>query len=80
MYDVLLDDLDDEGTPSPDEAVELSEKDGLLDADDGLADDLLAVDADADLDIKPEELLLGATGEGESWSDDPVRIYLTQMG
>ena len=81
MYDALLDELDDENTPSPDEAVELSEKDELLDGEDDLADDLPAeVDADVDVDLKADELLAAAAADGESWSDDPVRMYLTQMG
>ena len=81
MYDALLDELDDENTPSPDEAVELSEKDELLEGEDDLADDLPAeVDGDVDVDLKADELLAAAAADGESWSDDPVRMYLTQMG
>ena len=79
MYDALLDDLEDEGTPSPDEAVELADKDEDV-VDDDLADDLLVADTDADPDLKAEELLLGGGEDSESWSDDPVRMYLTQMG
>ena len=44
---------------------------------------MLVVDAsangDLDADLKAEELL-AAEGDSESWSDDPVRMYLTQMG
>jgi len=81
LYDALLDELDDENTPSPDEAVELSEKDELLEGEDDLADDLPAeVDGDVDVDLKADELLAAAAADGESWSDDPVRMYLTQMG
>ncbi len=49
-----------------------------------LDDDLDAVDLSADLDLeldpKTEDLLAVVDEEGESWSDDPVRMYLTQMG
>jgi RNA polymerase primary sigma factor len=80
LYDALLDDLEDDGTPSPDEAVELADKDDV-DVDDDLQDDLLtAAEPDTDGDLKADELLLGAGDEAESWSDDPVRMYLTQMG
>ena len=33
---------------------------------------------DPELDVNADELLAGV--EDESWSDDPVRMYLTQMG
>ena len=78
MYDALLDELEDEGTASPDEAVDLADKDELGD-DDDIGDEIAEADVDADADARSDELLLGSD-EGESWSDDPVRMYLTQMG
>src|SRR5262249_8486646 len=33
-----------------------------------------------DIDPKAEDILSAVDEEGESWSDDPVRMYLTQMG
>ncbi|HEY2882955.1 MAG TPA: sigma-70 family RNA polymerase sigma factor [Pirellulales bacterium] len=86
MYNTLLDDLEDDGTPGPDEAVELVSK-VVDDPDaDSLDDDALVADptaagdvGDLDAELKAEELL-AAEGESESWSDDPVRMYLTQMG
>ena len=78
MYDTLLDhDLEDDAVVAETD-VELDAK-GL---DDDLDDDGLSLDlpddgkddAGASLDLD-EEL-----SEGESWSDDPVRMYLTQMG
>ncbi len=53
---------------------------------DELEDDIdtpeLASDGDLDIDVDPkaEDLLTVVEEEGESWSDDPVRMYLTQMG
>ncbi len=79
MYDTLLDELDDENTPTAEEAVELTEKDELLEEEDDLGDDLPADTDEVDVDLKADELLAGA-GDNESWSDDPVRMYLTQMG
>ena len=81
MYESLLDhDLEDETTVVADVATDIDDK--ALDDDDetdGLveADDTDAAEADAQ-DPESEGLLEG--GEGESWSDDPVRMYLTQMG
>ena len=82
MYESLLDhDLDDEATAVADVATDIDDKpldddddetDGLVEADDS---DAAEVDAQ---DVESEGLLEG--GEGESWSDDPVRMYLTQMG
>ena len=77
MYDALLDELEDEGAPSPDEAVDLADKDDVVDDDDDIVDDASGDGEDGEL--KGDDLLL-AGEENESWSDDPVRMYLTQMG
>ena len=79
MYDSLLDhDLEDETTFVADVATDLDEK-PLDDEDeaDSLTDDAEVSEADAQ-DPEAEGLL--EAGDGESWSDDPVRMYLTQMG
>jgi len=81
LYESLLDhDLEDETTVVVDVATDIDDK--ALDDDDetdGLVetDDTEAAEADG-ADAESEGLLEG--GEGESWSDDPVRMYLTQMG
>ena len=51
-----------------------------MDLDDDLDGVDLGADLDLELDPKAEDLLAGVEEEGESWSDDPVRMYLTQMG
>jgi RNA polymerase primary sigma factor len=77
LYDTLLDhDLDDDSRVT-DVDDELEAK--VLDDDDDdlsldLDDDDGKADVDGALDLDDEE------GDGESWSDDPVRMYLTQMG
>ncbi len=77
MYDALLDELDDEQTPSPEDAVEIVNKE---DADDDIDDSDSSNDNDGaeTEDTSPDEMLAGE--DSESWSDDPVRMYLTQMG
>ncbi|MEX2186960.1 MAG: sigma-70 family RNA polymerase sigma factor [Pirellulales bacterium] len=85
MYDsLMLDDMNDEVARASLDADDINEKD-LIDTDDdgddvvsnGSSDDDSTDDADsADDDV----VLDGADGELESWSDDPVRMYLTQMG
>ena len=83
MYNSLLDDLEDDSNPGTEEAVELVDK--VVDDSDAVDvdDDLLVADSptatDLDAELKNDELLI-ADGEAESWSDDPVRMYLTQMG
>ena len=89
MYDSLLDELEDDVVSNPQEVEDLTVK--VVDAEEADAD-LLADDegpvltegdieaeADADLDTASdtEEVLVE---QGENWSDDPVRMYLTQMG
>ena len=80
MYDTLLDhDLEDEAVVV-DGDVEIEAKgldDDIDDDDDGISLELpddSKDDVSASLDFEDE------APEGESWSDDPVRMYLTQMG
>jgi RNA polymerase primary sigma factor len=78
LYDTLLDhDLDDDARVT-DVDEELEAKALEDEDDDDLSLDLDEDDPKADmegaLELDDEEV------EGESWSDDPVRMYLTQMG
>jgi len=78
LYDALLDDLEDEEAPSTEEAAELVDKDEVVD-ELGAEEELIATDeVEIEPDLKAEELLVN--DDNESWSDDPVRMYLTQMG
>ncbi|QDS86810.1 RNA polymerase sigma factor SigA [Rosistilla ulvae] len=77
MYDSLLDDFEDD---SPrDDAVEGFRKIPIDDEtdDDAALDTEQVAEGDVQLE-SPDELL--AEVESDSWSDDPVRMYLTQMG
>jgi RNA polymerase primary sigma factor len=83
LYDALLDDFEDdaprpheEDFPSP-VAVELDVED--VDIEDDLVLPEGAADTDAALKLEEDEELVAADDQ-ESWSDDPVRMYLTQMG
>ncbi len=81
MYDSLLDhDLEDETTVVSEVATDIDDK-PLDDEDetDSLAENEENDASDADGQDLEAESLLDAS-EGESWSDDPVRMYLTQMG
>ena len=83
--DALLEEFEDESTSHPEEDLELVEKtaEDELELDADLGERVGGLDPDAEeldpeLDESVEELL--GVGDGESWSDDPVRMYLTQMG
>ena len=85
MYDALLDDLDDDATSRPDEVIDDLADDpvvGFEDADEDLIRDVPDLPEELDdleLDVNMEGFLEGVD-EDETWSDDPVRMYLTQMG
>ena len=83
MFDALLDDLVEDDSPNSEETVRLTEKpDVELDDGDDDDNDVNAAD-DSNQEPKPEEpeeLLATVEPDTESWSDDPVRMYLTQMG
>jgi RNA polymerase primary sigma factor len=83
LYDALLEGLDDDSLVRPEDPLELA-----VDVVDALDDEVeldpsVLADGDedheAEIDVNPDELLADIE-EAESWSDDPVRMYLTQMG
>lgn len=78
MYDALLDEFEDETTRTRASA---SFDDAVVgDVEDEDPVDLLDnTNNDAELQPEAEDLFAGMD-ETESWSDDPVRMYLTQMG
>ena len=83
MYEALLDGLEDEPIVRADETLDLVDDpiEGLDVVEEGLDRAVLDDDEehDPELDLVAEDLLAGVV-EDESWSDDPVRMYLTQMG
>lgn len=79
MYDAdgLIDEFDD--TLAQDEAELDLEEDEVIDLDDEeIAECLLADEDDEENNSLEDELL--KLDVGDTWSDDPVRMYLTQMG
>ena len=75
MFDVILDELEDEATTR---VAEQSLVNNVAVEDDD-AMPTAAESAQAEQDVKDAEELF-EVDESESWSDDPVRMYLTQMG
>jgi len=83
LFDAMLDEFDDDAVRTPEEdegfAVQAVAE---LELDDDTADlDVVDGAADAEAPVKLDDEELMSLGEdSESWSDDPVRMYLTQMG
>jgi RNA polymerase primary sigma factor len=76
--DTLLDELHEEETPRAETRIELDDDSDSISLSREIADDLAADDDSDDLDDGDDSRL--SAEETESWSDDPVRMYLTQMG
>ena len=78
MFDPMMDDFDDVSAQSTDVVTGGFRK---LPVDDSEDDNAVSVadapEGEVQLD-SPDELI--ALDESETWSDDPVRMYLTQMG
>ena len=82
MYDALLDGLDEEPISRAEVTLDLVEDPvEALDVEDDLDRAVLDDDEehDPELDVNADDLLADVE-DVESWSDDPVRMYLTQMG
>jgi RNA polymerase primary sigma factor len=84
LYDALLDEFEDDATRTPDDEEHLRSL-PLEDVDDTGDDDLIEppgeiVEAELPELREEEDLLAGIEEDTETWSDDPVRMYLTQMG
>jgi RNA polymerase primary sigma factor len=83
LYNAILEEFEDDATRTRlsdrpfDES--LAEKDAPEHDKDDEADDPIGQDIDGELDTVDDDLLSGID-EADSWSDDPVRMYLTQMG
>ena len=79
MYDTLLDEFEDDAARTPDEEESFEKiSDASDEEEDTDLDESSQKDSDADSAAADEDLL--GVEDGESWSDDPVRMYLTQMG
>ena len=82
LYDALLDSLEDEPISRAEETLDLVEDPvEALDVEDDLDRSVLDDDEehDPELNVGADDLLAGVEDD-ESWSDDPVRMYLAQMG
>jgi RNA polymerase primary sigma factor len=83
LYDALLEEFEDEAIRTPDDEESLRSL-PLEEVDDSDDEDLIEPPPEVEADIQDlkedEDLLAGIEEDTETWSDDPVRMYLTQMG
>jgi len=77
LYQTLIDDFEDDAPGRAD--VDAGFAKLPLDDSEDEASSITAV-AEGEVQLESSDDLLGDTEESESWSDDPVRMYLTQMG
>jgi RNA polymerase primary sigma factor len=82
LYDALLAEFEDDTARTPDDEEDFQELSvGEDDVDDITDDDDESLASDGqDAEARKEDEELIAPEDNESWSDDPVRMYLTQMG
>ncbi|MEM1067249.1 MAG: sigma-70 family RNA polymerase sigma factor [Planctomycetota bacterium] len=79
MFDTLLEDFEADADQSTDVMTGGFRKLPVDDNEDNNVAVAIAEQAEGEVQLdSPDELL--AVDESESWSDDPVRMYLTQMG
>ncbi len=80
MYDALLDEFEDDATRTPEDEEEFSKIEPSEQDDDDVDDQVEGENESANEAVAAEEDDLLNIDDSESWSDDPVRMYLTQMG
>ena len=77
MYNALIDEFEEVSTVPPDSANFDDQAVTVLEADDVEAPDS---EEESQQEAEPKVDDVFAPDESDSWSDDPVRMYLTQMG
>jgi RNA polymerase primary sigma factor len=82
LYDALLDEFEDDVPRAHDEEDGFTAAPVAEELDDVDDIDLIdtPIDAEAPVKVDEDEEMLIVIDDNESWSDDPVRMYLTQMG
>ncbi len=80
MYDALIDDFEDDATRTPREDEDGFAKIATATQEDSDDSDGSRNQTAGQVVLKEDDEPLVAAEDNESWSDDPVRMYLTQMG
>ena len=82
MFDTLLEEFEDEATRTPDdeEALHTLPLEEVDEPDEELVDANVEIEPELPVQEAEEDLLAVIEDDNDSWSDDPVRMYLTQMG
>ena len=74
MYNPIIDDFDNDAAPSRDAEIQVEP---IVEVDEELNE--VSKSMEPETKSKQQDELL-VPDDSESWSDDPVRMYLTQMG
>jgi RNA polymerase primary sigma factor len=84
LYDALLEEFDDDTVARQPDDEEGFAAQAVVEMELEQGDDLEVVEqpgeVEAPVKLEEEDLLSDLASDTESWSDDPVRMYLTQMG
>ena len=82
LFDTLLEEFEDEATRTPDdeEALHTLPLEEVDEPDEELVDANVEIEPELPVQEAEEDLLAVIEDDNDSWSDDPVRMYLTQMG
>jgi RNA polymerase primary sigma factor len=84
LYDALLEEFDDDAVARQPEDEEGFAAQAVVEMELEQGDDLEVVEQPGEVEVpaklEEEDLLSELAADTESWSDDPVRMYLTQMG
>ena len=80
MYDTILDEFDDNVSQTEDDNFNKPQDDSADNAATSSEAKAAVQPAEAKPAKKEEEATLPSSDDNDSWSEDPVRMYLTQMG
>jgi RNA polymerase primary sigma factor len=82
LFDTLLEEFEDEATRTSEdeETLHTLPLEEVDEPDEELAETPVEIEPELPVQETEEELLAVIEDDNDSWSDDPVRMYLTQMG
>jgi len=80
LYESLINEFEDEEPQAGFQKLDISNNNSASSSEESSSTDSSTEETDEKSKDESEEELKIATDENDSWSDDPVRMYLTQMG
>ncbi len=82
MYDAIIDEFEDESTRTRvvEQPFDVTVDEDVEEDDSAIPQRSPVSEDEVDPDLKDADELLAGMDDSDNWSDDPVRMYLTQMG